>query len=49
MSSPTRSEVSGLVDHTLLKPESTAEQVSELVAEARRIFGDDLAEVRAVS
>jgi deoxyribose-phosphate aldolase len=32
--SPTRSEVAGMIDHTLLKPEAAAEQVSETVAEA---------------
>jgi deoxyribose-phosphate aldolase len=37
MSSSTRSEVAGMVDHTLLKPEATAEQVAELVAEAQKL------------
>ena len=37
MSSRTRSEVARMVDHTLLKPESTAQQVSDLVAEAQRL------------
>jgi len=37
MLSPTRSEVARMVDHTLLKPESTFEQVGELVAEAQRL------------
>lgn len=31
---PTRSELAHLVDHTLLKPEATAEQVAALAAEA---------------
>ncbi|GMA39914.1 deoxyribose-phosphate aldolase [Mobilicoccus caccae] len=31
---PTRSEVAALIDHTLLKPESTPEQVAELAREA---------------
>ena len=35
--SPTRSEVARIVDHTLLKPESTLEQVGDLVAEAQRL------------
>lgn len=35
MSSPTRSEVAHLVDHTLLKPEATAQDVARLVAEAQ--------------
>ena len=35
--SPTRSEVARMVDHTLLKPESTFEQVGELVAEAQKL------------
>ncbi|MDQ1539169.1 MAG: deoxyribose-phosphate aldolase [Actinomycetota bacterium] len=37
MSSSTRSEVAHLVDHTLLKSESTAEQVRELVVEAQEL------------
>lgn len=37
MLSPTRTQVAQMVDHTLLKSESTAEQVAELVAEARRL------------
>jgi deoxyribose-phosphate aldolase len=37
MLSRTRSEVARMVDHTLLKPESTAQQVSDLVAEAQRL------------
>ena len=32
--SPTRSEVAGMIDHTLLKPEASAEQVRQTVAEA---------------
>ncbi|MBO3128788.1 deoxyribose-phosphate aldolase [Dermatophilus congolensis] len=31
---PTRSDVARMIDHTLLKPEATPEQVAELVAEA---------------
>lgn len=37
MLSPTRSEVAVMVDHTLLKPEATAEDVADLVAEAREL------------
>ena len=37
MLSPTRTEVAQMVDHTLLKPESTPEQVDALVAEAREL------------
>lgn len=37
MSAPTRSEVAGLVDHTLLKPEATAAQVASLCDEAREL------------
>ncbi|HEX7535978.1 MAG TPA: deoxyribose-phosphate aldolase [Dermatophilaceae bacterium] len=37
MLSPTRSEVAHLVDHTLLKPEATADQVAQLVAEAQML------------
>ena len=37
MLSPTRTEVAQMVDHTLLKPESTPEQVVALVAEAREL------------
>jgi len=37
MSSSTRSEVAHLVDHTLLKPEATVQQVRDLVADARRL------------
>jgi len=37
MMSLTRSEVAHMVDHTLLKPESTVEQVGELVAEAQKL------------
>jgi len=37
MPSSTRSEVAHMVDHTLLKSESTAEQVQELVAQAQRL------------
>ncbi|HYO18933.1 MAG TPA: deoxyribose-phosphate aldolase [Dermatophilaceae bacterium] len=37
MLSPTRSEVAHLVDHTLLKPEATADQVAQLVAEAQTL------------
>ena len=35
--SPTRPEVARMVDHTLLKPESTAADVAALVAEAREL------------
>jgi len=38
MLSPTGPEVARMVDHTLLKPESTVEQVGDLVAEAQK-FG----------
>jgi deoxyribose-phosphate aldolase len=34
---PTREQVAGLVDHTLLKPESTRADVAALVAEGRRL------------
>jgi deoxyribose-phosphate aldolase len=34
---PTRSEVAGMVDHTLLKPEATAAQVAALCDEARAL------------
>lgn len=37
MPSPTRSEVAGMVDHTLLKPEATAAQVAALCDEARAL------------
>lgn len=37
MLSPTRSEVAQMVDHTLLKPEATPEQVVALVAEAQTL------------
>ena len=37
MLSPTRSEVARMVDPTLLKSESTTEQVGELVAEAQKL------------
>jgi len=37
MLSPTRSEVARMVDHTLLKSNSTAEQVGGLVAEAQKL------------
>jgi deoxyribose-phosphate aldolase len=37
MLSPTRSEVARMVDHTLLKPEATAQEVAELVAEAQKL------------
>jgi deoxyribose-phosphate aldolase len=37
MPSPTRSEVAHMVDHTLLKPEATAEDVAELVLEAQKL------------
>lgn len=30
---PTRAEVAALIDHTLLKPEATAEQVAQLIAQ----------------
>ena len=32
-----RSEIAHLIDHTLLKPESTAADVAALVAEGRRL------------
>ena len=32
-----RSEIANLIDHTLLKPESTAADVAALVAEGRRL------------
>jgi deoxyribose-phosphate aldolase len=35
--SPTRFEVAQMVDHTLLKPEATAEQVAALVSEAQTL------------
>lgn len=34
---PTRQDVARIIDHTLLKPEATAEQVAVLVAEAREL------------
>lgn len=34
---PTRQDVARIIDHTLLKPEASAEQVSSLVAEAREL------------
>ena len=34
MTSKTRAEVARMIDHTLLKPEATAEQVVRLVGEA---------------
>ena len=37
MLSPTGPEVARMVDHTLLKPESTVEQVGDLVAEAQKL------------
>src|ERR1035437_10337001 len=37
MLSPPRSEVARMIDHTLLKSESTTEQVGELVAEAQKL------------
>jgi deoxyribose-phosphate aldolase len=37
MLSPTRSEVAQMVDHTLLKPEATPEQLVALVAEAQTL------------
>lgn len=37
MLSPTRSEVAAMVDHTLLRPEATAQEVAELVAEAQKL------------
>ena len=37
MLTPTRSEVAHMVDHTLLKPEATAKEVTELLAEAQRL------------
>lgn len=37
MSSLTRSAVAQLVDHTLPRPEATAEEVAELVAEAQEL------------
>lgn len=35
--SPNRSEVARIVDHTLLKPEATAQEVAELVSEAQKL------------
>ena len=35
--SPTRSEVAGMVDHTLLRPEATAQEVAEFVSEAQKL------------
>lgn len=37
MPSPTRTQVAGMVDHTLLKPEATAAQVAALCDEARTL------------
>ena len=37
MPSPTRTQVAGLVDHTLLKPEATAAEVAALCEEARTL------------
>jgi deoxyribose-phosphate aldolase len=37
MLSSTRSEVAHMIDHTLLKPEASAEQVASLVAEAQML------------
>ena len=37
MPSPTRSQVAGLIDHTLLKPEATAAEVAALCDEARTL------------
>ena len=37
MPSPTRTQVAGLVDHTLLKPEATAAEVAALCDEARTL------------
>ena len=37
MPGPTRTEVAGLVDHTLLKPEATAAEVAALCDEARTL------------
>ncbi len=34
---PTRSEIAALIDHTLLKPEATGEQVAELVAQGAEL------------
>ncbi|MGV9679560.1 deoxyribose-phosphate aldolase [Nocardia sp. NPDC003482] len=34
---PTRGEVAAIIDHTLLAPEATREQVDETIAEARRL------------
>ncbi len=34
---PSVAEVAGIIDHTLLKPEATLQQVRELVEEARRV------------
>ncbi|NUS42627.1 MAG: deoxyribose-phosphate aldolase [Mycobacteriaceae bacterium] len=34
---PTRADVAAMIDHTLLKPEATAADVAELVAEAREL------------
>lgn len=37
MLSPTRTQVAHMIDHTLLRPESTAEDVERLVTEAQRL------------
>ncbi|MCI2266670.1 deoxyribose-phosphate aldolase [Sediminivirga luteola] len=37
MTDYTRADVASLIDHTLLKPEATAEQVSALVSEAKEL------------
>ena len=37
MTTPTRAEVAQMIDHTLLKPEATPEQVQALVAEAAEL------------
>ncbi|AYD89450.1 deoxyribose-phosphate aldolase [Actinomyces sp. 2119] len=36
-STPTRAEAAAVIDHTLLRPEATADQVAELVAQAARL------------
>ena len=37
MTAHTRAEIARIIDHTLLKPEATADQVADLVAEAARL------------
>ncbi|WP_127842420.1 deoxyribose-phosphate aldolase [Actinomyces wuliandei] len=36
-STPTRAEVAAVIDHTLLRPEATGDQVAELVAQGARL------------